>query len=470
MVPCTHPQSRQGCETAPGGLVASRNPKSLGSTLPIVMALTLLSPPAAARAQLPVDPALAREIASIRAFDNHAHPLRALIDGESDNEWDALVSEEPLPEFPLPVGLRPDNPQNIAAWTALYGYQHSDMSQEHLAELLETKRRIMREKGNGYAAWVLDQLGIETMVANRTVMGRGLDPPRFRWASFVDALMLPLSNQRVRAKHPEYRSFYAGVEKWRERYLSEANVRSLPAKLDDYLAKVIVGTLERQKRDGAIAIKFEASYLRSLEFTDAPPAAAARTYARYAAGGEPPASEYKLLQDFLFRAIAREAGRLGLVVHIHVGAGAGSFYELGGSNPILLESVLNDPSLRATRFVLIHGGWPFYKETAFLLGKPNVYADFSAMTFLVSPRALAEVLRTWLEWYPEKVLFGTDGFALTPEFGWEEVSWLSNRTGRDALGHALTTMLNDGIVTRERALELARMTMRENGLRLYGLR
>ena len=159
-----------------------------------------------------------------------------------------------------------------------------------------------------------------------------------------------------------------------------------------------------------------------------------------------------------------------LAVHIHVGAGAGSFYDLRGSNPVLLEPALNDPSLRTTNFVLIHGGWPFYRETAFLLGKPNVYADFSAMNFLLSPRALSEVLRTWLEWYPEKILFATDGFAIMPELGWEEVSWLSNRTTRDALAYSLTSMLNDSLITRERALELARMVMRDNALRLYRLK
>jgi len=435
--------------------------------LPVVLLLFL--PLGELRTQSSADPALVTAIAKIRAFDNHAHPLRGVAEGELDSDWDALVSSEPLPEFPLPVALRPDNPRHIAAWRALYGYKHNDMSKAHLEELLESKRRIMHEKGDDYPAWVLDQLGIETMIANRTAMGRGLDAPRFRWASFVDALMLPLSNRRASAKHPEYRSFYAGVEKWRARYLSGANLHALPATLDDYFAKVVVGTLESQKRGGAIAVKFEASYLRSLDFAEAEPAAAASIYARYAAGAEPPATEYKALQDFLFRAIAREAGRLGLAVHIHVGAGAGSFYDLRGSNPVLLESAFNDPSLRATQFVLIHGGWPYYKETALLLGKPNVYADFSAMTFLLSPRALSEVLRTWLEWYPEKILFGTDAFAIMPELGWEEVGWLSNRTARDALGYALTSMLNDSLIRRERALELARMVMRDNALRLYRL-
>jgi predicted TIM-barrel fold metal-dependent hydrolase len=251
------------------------------------------------------------------------------------------------------------------------------------------------------------------------------------------------------------------------RYLADAGVEAPPGTLDAYLEQVVASTLDRQKRDGAIAVKFEAAYLRSLDVAPATRERAAAVYARYATGGEPPAGDYKLLQDFLFRTIALEAGRRGMAVHIHVGAGAGAYYRLRESNPDLLEPVLNDPSLRGTQFVLIHGGWPFERETALFLGKPNVYADFSAMTFLLSARTLSVVLRTWLELSPEKVLYATDGFPLMPQIGWEEVTWLADQTGREALTLALTDMVNDGSVTPPRALALARMVLRENAIRLY---
>jgi predicted TIM-barrel fold metal-dependent hydrolase len=117
----------------------------------------------------------------------------------------------------------------------------------------------------------------------------------------------------------------------------------------------------------------------------------------------------------------------------------------------------------------VHGGYPFVKETEFLMEKPNVYADFSAQTFLLTPKALARVLRDWLEYEPEKILFGTDASPATPEVSWEESAWLTNKTAREALAIALTGMINDGDITRERASELARMVMRENAVKLYGL-
>jgi predicted TIM-barrel fold metal-dependent hydrolase len=159
-----------------------------------------------------------------------------------------------------------------------------------------------------------------------------------------------------------------------------------------------------------------------------------------------------------------------MAVHIHAIDGAGSFYKQSGSNPLLLESAFNDNSLRKTNFVIVHGGYPFTKQTASLMSKSNVYADFSAQTFLLYPRALSEVVRNWLEYYPDKVLFGTDAFALSPEVGWEEAGWLAITTARQALALALTGMMNDGEITRERAIELARMVMRDNAIKLYGLK
>lgn len=102
------------------------------------------------------------------------------------------------------------------------------------------------------------------------------------------------------------------------------------------------------------------------------------------------------------------------------------------------------------------------------MSKPNVYADFSGQTFLLYPRELSEILRSWLESYPDKILFGTDAFAFGPEVDWGEVGWLSNTTARQALALALTGMMNDGEITRERAVELARMVLHDNAAKLCG--
>jgi uncharacterized protein len=419
-------------------------------------------------AQTTADPELLAEISQIKAIDNHAHPLRFTEGEKPDDEFDALPLDSIEP-FTTPVRLNLTNPEFINAWRDIFGYRYNDMAGPHVQELLEIKRRTMKEKGEAYPAWILEQLNIETMFANRVAMGRGLHSPQFRWVSFVDALLFPLSNETSKRSNRDYAGFYPAEEKLLRRYLADVKQTTLPPTLSEYLQRVVSPTLERQKRDGAVALKFEAAYLRLLDFGQADEELATATYARFVKGGEPTAAAYKALQDYLFHYIASEAGRLGLAIHIHAIDGAGGYYRQTGSNPALLEPVFNDPALRKTNFVVIHGGYPFTRETAALLSKSNVYADFSAQTFLLYPRALSEVLRNWLETYPEKVLFGTDAFAFTAAVDWPEVAWLSNTSARQALALALTGMMNDGEISRGRAVELARMVLRENAVRLYHL-
>lgn len=421
-------------------------------------------------AQTPADADLLNEISKIKAIDNHAHPLKYVAPGEKpDDEFDALPLDA-IVAFPLPLRLSPTNPEFVRAWHDLYGYSHNDMSEAHVRELMAAKQRVLKERGEAFPAWVLDQLNIETMFANRVAMGRGLTAPRFRWVAFDDALIFPLNNEAAKRSNPDYRGFYPGEEKLLKRYLADLRLSSLPPSLDAYLRSVVTPTLERQKRNGAVAIKFEAAYLRKLDFDDPDEMRARAVYARYVRGGGPPASGYKALQDFLFYYIARESVRLGMAVHIHCISGAGGFYRQSGSNPLLLESVFNDPTLRKTNFVVVHGGYPFTKEMGSLMSKPNVYADFSAQTFFTYPRELSDILRNWLESYPDKILFGTDAFSFGPEVDWGELAWLSNSAARQALAWALTGMMNDGEISRERAQELAGMVLHDNAARLYGLK
>jgi hypothetical protein len=171
---------------------------------------------------------------------------------------------------------------------------------------------------------------------------------------FDDSLMLPLDNTPV-ADNPDRKFFYQREHALLKKYMSEAGVTALPGTLDEYVTKVATPTLERQRRAGAVAVKFEAAYLRSLDFGESRTDEAAGVYARYTKGGVPSKVENLEVQNALFRAIAREAGRLGMPVHIHTGTGCGGYFDLMGSNPGLLNSILSDASLRKTKFVLIHG-------------------------------------------------------------------------------------------------------------------
>src|SRR5260370_27916600 len=186
-------------------------------------------------AQTRMDTDLLNEISRIKAIDNHAHPVKYVAAGEKpDDEFDALPLDA-LDPFPLPLRLNPTNPEFIGAWRALYRYAQNDMSEAHMRELLAAKESVLKERGDSFPAWVLDQLNIETMFANRVAMGRGLAAPRFRWVAFDDALIFPLNNEAARRFNPDYRGFFPGEERLLKRYLTDLNLHALPPSLEAYL-------------------------------------------------------------------------------------------------------------------------------------------------------------------------------------------------------------------------------------------
>ena len=84
---------------------------------------------------------------------------------------------------------------------------------------------------------------------------------------------------------PDRKIFFAREDALLARYRQQLGVAALPATLADYTARVVTPELESQKQAGAVAVKFEAAYLRSLDFEPADQQQAAAVYAEYARGG-----------------------------------------------------------------------------------------------------------------------------------------------------------------------------------------
>src|SRR5947209_7079964 len=96
--------------------------------------------PTAMGAEPAIDPQIARVIAATKAIDNHAHPMRATAEGEEDTDWDQIPSDVEV--FTPPVRLRPDNPERLAAWRALFGYKYNDTTGPHVAELTAKRNQL----------------------------------------------------------------------------------------------------------------------------------------------------------------------------------------------------------------------------------------------------------------------------------------------------------------------------------------
>jgi len=181
----------------------------------------------------------------------------------------------------------------------------------------------------------------------------------------------------------------------------------------------------------------------------------------------PTQDEYKRFQDFVFRHLIVAASALKLPVHIHTSAGGGDYFDLRGVNVLNLENVVRDPKHRQTTFVLIHGGYPYDREAMMLASMKNVYLDSSATELMLYPTEFKNVLRRWLEYYPEKITFGSDAFPYNEALGVEEVYWMGVHTARTALAAALAEMIAAREITEAQALQMARGYLHDNAAALY---
>jgi hypothetical protein len=399
------------------------------------------------------------QIDKIPAFDHHAHP------GFSDDpDVDAMAAP---PNASEALRTRADNPELVAAAKALFGYPYADFSPQHAKWLLDKKAELKKQlPGPAYFNSILDQLNTESSVANRAMMADYLDAKRFPWVFFADAFMWPFNNQREAARNSDEGVFIPLQENLLHRWMQQENVSKLPGSFDDYL-KFISQVLEDNSKKGGIAMKFEVAYFRPTTFGDPSRAEAEVIYRRYAAAGIPSEHEYRIFQDYIFRYLVAEGGRLHLPVHIHTAIGIGDYFNLSQSNIMNLESVLRDPRYASTTFVMIHGGYPLEREAIWLAAMKNVYLDSSFGELAQYPSAFKETLKMWLETFPDKITFGTDCFPYNDVLGAEESYWLGVRSSRTALAAALAEMISEGEITEPRALELAHGYLHDNAVKLY---
>lgn len=442
--------------------------RSCGSIVAAVIAVSLFAFSAAsARAQAQPLPGpdvkeiydrLLPQIEAIRVFDNHGHPGFA-----NDADVDAMSIPA---DSSAPLRLRDENTEIIDAVKFLFNYPYSDFSPDHQRWLVDQKAAAKAKLGQGYFSHILDQVGIETAIANRVSMPPYLDPARFSWVYFVDDFLFPFDTQQLESRNPDQKLNLPLERKLLARNLTQAHLDKLPGDFRGYL-KFATGIIETNKSAGEVGLKFEIAYYRSLHFDDPEESRAAAIYAKCRAGGVPTNVEYRDFQDYVFRYLLREAARLHLPVQIHTAVGGGDFYMIEESSVMGLENILRDPRYENVTFVLLHGGYPHQGEAIWLTARKNVYLDSSLMGIFVYPAELHRILKQWLELFPDKIVFGSDTFPLSDANGAEETYWLATKSARLALAAALAEMVSEKEITETQAIQMAHAYLHDTAAKIY---
>lgn len=234
--------------------------------------------------------------------------------------------------------------------------------------------------------------------------------------------------------------------------------------LDRFLGAVFE-ILEKSVAAGAIGIKDQAAYSRSLDYDLVTTADAERQFNRVA--GDPRASigwpDGKPLNDFLFHRYMEFAAELDVPVQLHTGHMAGIRSRVSEVNAAHLRTVLE--THRNVRFDLFHGNWPYLGDLLFL-GKnyPNTALDLCWL-HIIDPDYSVELLERGVKVVPHTKFhaFGGD-YPDVPEYA---VSHLE--IARENTAAALAGLVDSGWLPREEAVQLARGWFYENPKRFFRL-
>lgn len=152
-------------------------------------------------------------------------------------------------------------------------------------------------------------------------------------------------------------------------------------------------------------------------------------------------------------------------VPMQIHTGMGDFeVNLVYCRPAYLMDLLRFPTYRACRVLLVHSGFPYNREAAYMANVlPRVYLDVSeGIPF--AGHAASDIFRDVLTMAPlNKVCYGSDGYAVP------EINYTSAKLGKQALARTLDDLVAEGMLSAEDAQEAAGWILAGNARALYQL-
>ena len=168
------------------------------------------------------------------------------------------------------------------------------------------------------------------------------------------------------------------------------------------------------------------------------------------------------LQNFLMRRLVAAAEAAELPMVFHTGLQAGNFGRLADTNPLLLQSLIED--FPKVKIDLFHAGIPFTREAGILAKYfPGVHLNM-AWTHIINPTMSRTLLSEWLEMVPNTKIFGFGG-----DYHIVEKVYGHLFIAKDNIAAVLSEKVSEGIMDVEEARRIARLLLRDNPAEFYGL-
>ncbi len=147
--------------------------------------------------------------------DVHSHPEAGPVKYDGNDYYPTLQPYITRPYFPInKEQISVTDALEVEALKALYGYTKDDVTEADLPELEQLHKKFW-EPGNVESFnKAMDICGIDKVFANLPTLGEDLDPERFLWIPWMDALIYPFDASDIKSISPFFKQgqnrFYNG--------------------------------------------------------------------------------------------------------------------------------------------------------------------------------------------------------------------------------------------------------------------
>lgn len=226
------------------------------------------------------------------------------------------------------------------------------------------------------------------------------------------------------------------------------------------LDHLVVAFSENAVRQGAVAYKCVAAYFRTIAFAPCERGCAGRALA-LALNGKADDACRDALQNYILHSLLNRAQAQGLPFQFHTGMQALNANVVDNANPLHLNRLFMQ--YPGVRFVMLHGGYPFFQEAGVLAKKfPNVHLDGSWLP-QIGYAAAKQAWEQWLDLVPmHKLTWGGDCRHV-------ENSFSALLLFRKLLAEVLEEKIGKQGWTEGVAISAAKRILSENAAEIYAL-
>ncbi|MFA5447691.1 MAG: amidohydrolase family protein [Sphaerochaeta sp.] len=238
----------------------------------------------------------------------------------------------------------------------------------------------------------------------------------------------------------------------------------------EFLQKFREEISSRVSNNIVVAFKTVIGYFSGLEITPHAELESEQSFNEYYYGRneEKSMAEFRAIQkpfrDYMVFECVRLCRQYDLPLQIHTGAGDPPSCDLRLMRPSLLYDFLNRQDTGSIHIALLHGGYPFSEEMAFMVNSyANVVTDVSSITADASI-AVERVLPILLEKVPlTKIMYGSDGA------GDVDPIWFAAINFKRVLARLFENFVERNIFTKNYGEHAAKLILSENAKRFYRL-